>query len=152
MVYQWLGIKTTGTIFQFGLKTSGNGFSRFGLKIGGYRFLGLRFKTDSYDLVIWASISPRQFLGLGLKTKRTTICLLRHKTDRRMKTAWITRRDLAAYFMRKQVRLEFPNLPQNWWRRNDLWYTLQNRFLHFDCVVRSSFYFLVGSDPIPRHV
>jgi hypothetical protein len=31
-------------------------------------FLGLDLKTDSSGLVIWASKSPRRFLGLGLKT------------------------------------------------------------------------------------
>jgi hypothetical protein len=36
---------------------------------GGGGFLGLDLKTDSSGLVIWASKSPRQFLGLGLKTK-----------------------------------------------------------------------------------
>jgi hypothetical protein len=38
-------------------------------------------KTDSYGLVIWASKSPRQFFGLGLKTKQVSVCQLRHKTD-----------------------------------------------------------------------
>jgi hypothetical protein len=33
---------------------------------GGYP--GLSLKTYNYDLVIWASKSPRWFLGLGLKT------------------------------------------------------------------------------------
>jgi hypothetical protein len=32
-------------------------------------FPGLDLKNDSYGLVIWASKSPRLFLGLGLKTK-----------------------------------------------------------------------------------
>jgi hypothetical protein len=32
-------------------------------------FLGLGLKTGSFGLVIWASKSPRRFLGLGLKTK-----------------------------------------------------------------------------------
>jgi hypothetical protein len=36
---------------------------------GGGGFPGLGFKTDSSGLVIWASKSPRWFLGLGLKTK-----------------------------------------------------------------------------------
>jgi hypothetical protein len=38
----------------------------------GFSILGL--KTGSYGLVIWASKSPRRFLGLGLKTKRASIC------------------------------------------------------------------------------
>jgi hypothetical protein len=48
---------------------------------GGGGFPGLGLKTDSYDLVIWASKSPRWYLGLGLKTKQTSVCRLRHKTD-----------------------------------------------------------------------
>jgi hypothetical protein len=32
-------------------------------------FLGLGFKTGSFGLMIWASKSPRRFLGLDLKTK-----------------------------------------------------------------------------------
>jgi hypothetical protein len=36
---------------------------------GGGGFLGLGLKTGSSGLVIWASKSPRQILGLDLKTK-----------------------------------------------------------------------------------
>jgi hypothetical protein len=36
---------------------------------GGGWFSGLGLKTGSSDLVIWASKSPQQFLGLGLKIK-----------------------------------------------------------------------------------
>jgi hypothetical protein len=49
---------------------------------GGRGFLSLGLKTGSFGLVIWASKSPRQFLGLSLKTKQASICCLRHKTDR----------------------------------------------------------------------
>jgi hypothetical protein len=45
----------------------------------------LGLKTDSYGLVIWVSKSPRRFLGLGLKTKQTSVCQLLHKTDERMR-------------------------------------------------------------------
>jgi hypothetical protein len=48
---------------------------------GGGGFLGLGLKTGSSGLMIWASKSPRQFLGLDLKTKWASICRLRHKTD-----------------------------------------------------------------------
>jgi hypothetical protein len=48
---------------------------------GGGGFPGLGLKTDSFGLVFWSSKSPRQFLGLGLKTKWASICRLRHKTD-----------------------------------------------------------------------
>jgi hypothetical protein len=46
---------------------------------GGFPSLGLR--TGSYGLVIWASKSLRQFLGLGLKTIQALVCQLRHKTN-----------------------------------------------------------------------
>jgi hypothetical protein len=39
---------------------------------GGGGFPGLDLKTGSSGLVIWASKSPRQFLGWGLKTKQAT--------------------------------------------------------------------------------
>jgi hypothetical protein len=48
---------------------------------GGGGFPGLGLKTGSSGLVIWASKSPRQFLGLGLKTKQASVCRLRRKTD-----------------------------------------------------------------------
>jgi hypothetical protein len=48
---------------------------------GGGGFPGLCLKTGSYGLVIWASKSPRRFLGLGLKTKRALIYRFCHKTD-----------------------------------------------------------------------
>jgi hypothetical protein len=48
---------------------------------GGGGFPGLGLKTGSSGLVIWASKSLRRFLGLDLKTKLTSVCRLRHKTD-----------------------------------------------------------------------
>jgi hypothetical protein len=48
---------------------------------GGGGFSGLGIKTCSSGLVIWASKSPRRFLGLGLKTKQALVCRLRHKTN-----------------------------------------------------------------------
>jgi hypothetical protein len=65
---------------------------------GGFSSLGL--KTDSFSLVIWVSKSPRRFLDLGLKTKWASVYRLHHKTDRE-RSAWDTRRDLAAYFVWK---------------------------------------------------
>jgi hypothetical protein len=41
---------------------------------GGGGFFGLGIKTDSFGLVIWSSKSPRQFLGLCLKTKWISVC------------------------------------------------------------------------------
>jgi hypothetical protein len=121
-----LGIKTDGDGFlQFGLKTGGDGFSSLASKlvatvspdlssksmvgfliepqnqIGG-GFSGLGLKTGSSGLVIWVSKSPRQFLDLGLKTKRALIYQLHHKTDGG-RSVWDTRRDLAACFTWKQV-------------------------------------------------
>jgi hypothetical protein len=72
-------------------------------------FPGLGLKTGSSSLVIWASKSLRQFLGLDLKTKHASVCWLCHKTDGRA-TAWDTCRDLAACFVWKQVGLGFPSL------------------------------------------
>jgi hypothetical protein len=48
---------------------------------GGGGFPGLVLKTGSYGLVIWASKSPRRFLGLCLKIKRASVYRLHHKTD-----------------------------------------------------------------------
>jgi hypothetical protein len=48
---------------------------------GGGEFLGLGLKTGSSGLVIWASKSPRWFLGLGIETKEASVCRLCHKTD-----------------------------------------------------------------------
>jgi hypothetical protein len=44
-------------------------------------FLGLGLKTGSSGLVIWASKSPRRFLGFGPKTKQASVCRLCHKID-----------------------------------------------------------------------
>jgi hypothetical protein len=53
-------------------------------------------------LVIWASKSPRRFLGLGLKTNQASVCRLRHKTDEE-RSARDTRRNLATCLAWKQV-------------------------------------------------
>jgi hypothetical protein len=76
---------------------------------GGGGFPGLSLKTDSSGLVIWASKSPRQFFGLGLKTKWASVCRLLHKTDGGRSTRDM-RRDLAACLASKQVWLGFPSL------------------------------------------
>jgi hypothetical protein len=49
---------------------------------GGGVFPGLGLKIGSSGLVICATKSPRQFLGLGIKTKHASVYRLRHKTDR----------------------------------------------------------------------
>jgi hypothetical protein len=76
---------------------------------GGGGFSSLVLKTGSSGLVIWASKSLRQFLGLDLKTKQVLVCRLRHKTNGGW-SAWNTRRDLAVCFMWKQVWLGFLSL------------------------------------------
>jgi hypothetical protein len=76
---------------------------------GGGGFPGLSLKTGISGLVIWTSKSPRRFLDLGLKTKWASVCRLRHKTDGG-RSAWDTRRDLAACLASKQVWLGFPSL------------------------------------------
>jgi hypothetical protein len=65
---------------------------------GGGGFPNLGLKNGSSGLVIWASKSSRQFLGLGLKTKQALVCRLRHKTDGG-RSARDMRRDLAACFV-----------------------------------------------------
>jgi hypothetical protein len=74
---------------------------------GGFSSLGL--KTGSSGLVIWASESPRRFLGLGHKTKQASVCQLCHKTNGG-RSAQDTHRDLAACLAWKQVWLGFPSL------------------------------------------
>jgi hypothetical protein len=54
------------------------------------KFPSFNLKTSSFGLVIWVSKSLWWFLDLGLKTKRTMVCRLHHKTDR-MRTARDTR-------------------------------------------------------------
>jgi hypothetical protein len=76
---------------------------------GGGGFFGLCLKTNSYSLVIWGSKLPRRFLGLGIKTKQTIVCRLRHKTDGRV-MAWDMHQDLVACFTWKQVGLGFLSL------------------------------------------
>jgi hypothetical protein len=104
-----LASKRADSFLQFSLKTDGDDFSWFDLKIDG-RFLikpqnqgdgwftDLCLKTDNSGLVIWKSKSPRQFLGLCLKTKQDLVCRLCHKTDG-WRSVRDMRRDLAACFM-----------------------------------------------------
>jgi hypothetical protein len=120
-VCEWFGVKTTRT-FSSGLASKPAATVSLGLASkpvvgflvepqnqGGGGFSGLGIKTGSFGLIILASKSPRQFLGLGLKTKQTSVCRLRHKTDGG-RSAWDTHRDLATCFAWKQVWLEFPSL------------------------------------------
>jgi hypothetical protein len=80
-VCQWFGLKTTGTVLS-GLASKSVvtispdltskpivSFLVEPQNQGGGGFSSLELKTGSYDLMIWASKSPRRFLGLSLKTK-----------------------------------------------------------------------------------
>jgi hypothetical protein len=60
----------------------------------GRGFPGLGLKIDNSGLMIWVSKSLRQFLGLGLKIKQTSVCRLRHKINGG-RSVRDTRRDLA---------------------------------------------------------
>jgi hypothetical protein len=73
--------KPLGRFLRLGLKTDGNSFLVEPQNQGGGGFPSLGLKIGTYSLVIWASKSPRRFLGFGLKTKRASVCQLRHKTD-----------------------------------------------------------------------
>jgi hypothetical protein len=122
MICQRFGLKTDGDGFLwFDFKTSDDGFLRFGLKISGDSFSRfdlknrwwvswLSLKTKVMEgFPVWASKSSRRFLNLGLKTKQTSVCQLRHKTDGGS-SAWDTCRDLAACFAWKQAGLAFSSL------------------------------------------
>jgi hypothetical protein len=64
---------------------------------GGGGFPGLGLIIGSSGLVIWASKSPRRFLGLDVKIKQTSVCQLHHKINGGMSER-DTRRDLAVCF------------------------------------------------------
>jgi hypothetical protein len=100
--------------------------SWFALKTKVDEFSGLCLKIGSSGLVIWASKSPRRFFSLCLKIKQAMVYQLHNKTDWR-RTTWDTCRDLAVWFVWKQVRLWFSSLPQNWWRSDDGWCTWHHR-------------------------
>jgi hypothetical protein len=101
--------KPLGWFLRFDIKTGGVGFLVESQNQGDGGFPSLSLKTGSYGSVIWASKSPRQFLGLDLKIKQTSVYRLHHKTEG-ARSAWDTRRDLVVCFVWKQVWLEFSNL------------------------------------------
>jgi hypothetical protein len=92
MVCEWFGLKTTCTVSSgLASKPAATVFTGLASKPmvtvspglatklavgflvepqnqGGGGFPGLGLKTGSFGLVVWASKSPRRFLGLGLKT------------------------------------------------------------------------------------
>jgi hypothetical protein len=93
MICQWFVLKTTRTVFSSSTSklvatVSPSLASKLAVSFlvepqnqGGGGFHGLGLKIGSSGLVIWASKSPRQFLGLCLKTKQASVCRVRHKTD-----------------------------------------------------------------------
>jgi streptogramin lyase len=66
--------KLLGRFPWFDLKTGGDSFLVEPQNQGGGWFSGLDLKAVGYGLVIWTSKSLRRFLGLGLKTKQTSVC------------------------------------------------------------------------------
>jgi hypothetical protein len=119
MVYEWFALKTTWIVFTgLASKPVTTVFSSLASKLvvmvspgltskptvgflvepqnqGGGVFPSL--ETGSFSLVIWVSKSPRQFLGLDLKIKWTSVCRLRHKTNGG-RSARDMHRDIAACF------------------------------------------------------
>jgi hypothetical protein len=69
-VFSSLALKLVTTVSPGLASKSVVGFLVESQNLGGGGFPSLGLKTGSYGLVIWASKSPRRFLGLGLKTKR----------------------------------------------------------------------------------
>jgi hypothetical protein len=80
-VFSSLASKLVATVSPDLASKSAVGFLVKPQNQGGGGFPGLGLKTDSSGLVIWASKSLRQFLGLCLKTKQASVCRLRHKID-----------------------------------------------------------------------
>jgi hypothetical protein len=109
MVFSSLASKLVATVSPDLASKPAVGFLVEPQNQGGGGFPGLGLKTGSSSLVIWASKSLRRFLSLGLKTKQTSVCRLRHKTNGG-RLAWDTRRDLATCLAWKQVWLGFSNL------------------------------------------
>jgi hypothetical protein len=69
---------STGLVSKPVVMVSGSLASKHVVTVSG----GLGLKTGGCGLMILSSKSPRWFVGLGLKTKWTSVCRLRHKNDR----------------------------------------------------------------------
>jgi hypothetical protein len=109
MVFSSLASKLVVTVSPDLASKPADGFLVEPQNQGGGGFPSLGLKIGNSGLVIWASKSPRRFLGLGLKTKWASVCRLCYKTDRG-RLARDMSRDLAACFTWKQVWLGFPSL------------------------------------------
>jgi hypothetical protein len=92
-VCEWFGLKTTRTVSS-GLASKLVATVSPGLTSNRWSvcWLSLKIKVvegfpvwtskpTATGVVIWASKSPRRFLGLGLKTKQALVCQLCNKTD-----------------------------------------------------------------------
>jgi hypothetical protein len=101
-VFTSLASKLAATVFSSLASKPVVGFLVEPQNQGGGGFPGLGLKIGISGLVIWASKSPRRFLGLGLKTKQPLVCRLHHKTDGGRST-WDTHRDLTVCLAWKQV-------------------------------------------------
>jgi hypothetical protein len=64
---------------------------------------------DQRFVQVWPPNRQPRFGDLGLKIKRASVCRLCHKTDEG-RSAWNTRRDLAACFTWKPIGLGFSSL------------------------------------------
>jgi hypothetical protein len=80
-VFSSLALKLVVTVSPGLASKSAVGFLVEPQNQGGGGFPGLGLKPGSSGLVIWVSKSPRQFLGLWLKTMWALVCQLRHKID-----------------------------------------------------------------------
>jgi hypothetical protein len=74
--------------------------------------LGSVWASKPTAAVWWFNLENHRdgFFSLGIKTKWAMVYRLHHKIDGRMKMVRDTRRDLAASFVWKWVRLGFPSL------------------------------------------
>ncbi len=99
MVCEWFGLKTTRLVSLFGPQNQQLRFGDLGLKIT--------------VMVSW--FGPQNQVDDGLSV------VPQNRWEDEM--AWGTHRDLAACLVWKQVRIEFPSLPQNCWRHDGEWCT-----------------------------
>jgi hypothetical protein len=148
-VYQWFDLKTIRTVCQW-----------FDFKTTVMVSPGLASKSVVDDFSVWTSkpaatvwwfgSKNHRLLILCLKTKRITVCRLRHKTDGRMKTTWGTYQDLVACFVWKQGELGFINLVSRlmkvrWWvvyvtpSRRLRWVQIKNGWIDTTGCIGSSY-------------
>jgi hypothetical protein len=96
-VFSSFALKLVATVSPGLASKSAVGFLVEPQNQGGGGSFGLGLKTARFGLVIWASKSPRRFLGLCLKIKWALVYRLRYETDGG-RSAQDTRIDLATCF------------------------------------------------------